>query len=180
MITNQFDTSAILNSLSAIAALSAVILAILSERRAQKRFEQSNEIQERIAAGNIRPLLRIRENIMGYDIKITLNNDGLGPAVITNITFTKENRSGNSIGAILDTVKFGSVAVFSERPDYLRAGEHINLYLLSAEELNNEGLKDSVPDIFRDVKSRLKGTKISIELEDVLGNKQSNVVRTLD
>ena len=94
---NQIDSSAIVNLFSAIAALSAVILAIFSELRAQKRFKQSNDIQQRIAAANIKPLVIIGQEVADRSRKATLHNDGIGTAVMTNITFTKENRSGNSL-----------------------------------------------------------------------------------
>jgi hypothetical protein len=183
MIANQFDASAILNLLSAIAALSAIILAIASELRAQRRFKQSNEIQERIAAANIKPLLSINQVVAVDERKVTLYNDGLGPAVIRKLTFTKEGRTGDSIPSILEIAKgFGwdSYREFNE-PGYLQARAHIDLLVLSAKGLNGQGFNPTwVEEIFKKVNSEIIGIKISIELEDVLGNKQPNFETTLD
>jgi hypothetical protein len=186
MTANQIDTSAILNALTAIAALSAVILATLSERRAQRRFKQSNEIQERIAAANIKPLLDMHPIVGPDERRVVLHNHGVGSAVIRKIIFTKGKRSGNSIPSILvlENVKefqWDYFERFAEGATYLRGGDHLNLLILSGTSLKGDGLTHaSIDEIFKKLKNAIVGTKISIEFEDVLGNKQPNYEYTID
>lgn len=184
MSANQTDTSAILNFLTAIAALFAVGLAVASELRAQKRFKEGNEIQEKIAAANIKPLLGINQHLVIDLRKVILYNHGLGSAVITNIVFTKGGRSGYSIPSVLEhvtEVSWKSFKEYSHEGTYLRAGDHDDLLVLSGSWLKDQGLTDAqIIETFRKVDSELAGTKISIEFEDVLGNRQPNFEYTLD
>ena len=160
-----------------------MILAILTEIRAQKRFKQSNETQEKIAAANIKPLLSVINNSATNSRKVTLHNDGLGPAVIRKATFTKGNRSGNSIPSILEIAtgfKWDSYGAFFERGINLRPEDHVDLVVLSADGLKAQGFNDAwVKEIFGRVNNELKEIKISIELEDVLGNHQPDFETTL-
>lgn len=180
----QLDSSTIVNLLSAIAALSAVILAVLSELRAQKRFKQSNDIQEKIAAANVKPLLIIGQHIANYGRKVTLSNDGIGTAVMRNVTFTKENRSGNSLPSILNMgrkFQWDSYREFTTPPTYLRAGDNIELLALSHAALMSQGFNEGeIQEIIKSLDSEIIGTNISIESEDILRNKQPNYVITLD
>jgi hypothetical protein len=99
----MLDLNAILNLLSAIAALSAVIVAILSQQHANKQFRQNIELQEKIAAANIRPLLTTRYLSGNPDfIKVALANAGLGTAVITQLAYCKGDRKGTSMPSVLD------------------------------------------------------------------------------
>ena len=181
MTASQIDTSTILNFFSAIAALFAVGLAVASELRAQKRFKQSTEIQERIAAANIKPLLDIHPIVGPDERQVILNNHGLGSAVIRKITFTKGSRSGYSIPSILENTKGLKVFQWDYYEEFskkgvtcLRAGDHLNLLILSADSMKKfDGLTyASIDKIFKKLNSEIVGTKILIEFEDVLGNKQ--------
>lgn len=108
MSANQTDSSAIPNLLTAIAALSAVVLAILTEVRAQKRFRQDVELQSRIASADIRSMLNVEDHLGDKGRKVILLNEGLGPAVITSMTFSKDDRHGTSLPSILNiATKFG-------------------------------------------------------------------------
>jgi hypothetical protein len=187
MTANQFDTSAILNLLSGIAALSAVILAVLSEIRAQKRFKQGNEIQEKIAAANVKPLLGVSNFENVDDCKVVLINHGLGTAIITKTIFSKNNlREEDCLVSVLDvpfTFRWKSACFFEFVGDqnlYLKAGGELDLVWLSRSFLKDQGLPDgTIESIFGAVKSQIKGCRITISYEDVLGNKQKDYDETL-
>jgi hypothetical protein len=184
MSTNQADTSAILNLLTAIAALFAVGLAVASELRAQKRFKQGNEIQERIAAANIKPLLDVDVSVVSDEKRVTLLNEELGTAVITEMVFRKGDRQGNSMPSVIDlAIKFrwGEFTWFGKQGGYLRAGDSIDLLFLSIDILKSQGLPDAtIDEILRTVGSQIKGMGISIRFEDILGNRQANYETILE
>jgi len=184
MSANQTDTSAILNVLSAIAALSAVGLAVASELRAQKRFKQGNEIQERVAAAGIKPLLSINVTVGSNERSVTLSNEGLGTAIITEIVFTKDGRQSNrALPSVLNlNIRFewDFLREFGERGCYLRAGQSVQLASLSIACLMEQGLPNAtVGEILRTVDAQLRGLEISINFEDVLGNRQNPYETTL-
>lgn len=185
MTTNQFDTSAILNLLTAIAALSAVVLAVLSEMRAQKRFKQSNEVQERIAAANVKPLLSVRSINTHDERKVVLINHGLGTAIITKTIFRKKNRTANNtLIAVLDipfTFRWNNIHIFEDNQNlYLRAGDRIDLIYLSRSHLKDQGLPDTtIESIFSTINSQMTGSRITISYDDVLLNKQEDYDGTL-
>jgi hypothetical protein len=184
MTANQFDMPSILNLLSAIAALSAVVIAVLSEMRAQKRFKQGNEIQERIAAASQKPLLAINDHTVAGNRRITLENNGTGTAVITKIRFTKDTRSGDSIPSILDIggpdFEWDAAQRFSDQSAFLRAGGRYVLLELSADRLRGQGFDNAkIQSIFESLTSEIKGIKVSFEVEDALGNKQPSFTITI-
>jgi len=184
MPASQFGWSTILNLLTAIAALSAVILAVASEIRAQKRFKQGNEIQERIAAASIRPLLGVNVTRGFAEIKVTLRNEGLGTADMTEMAFRKGNRQGNSLPSVLDpAIKFqwDSIVRLGKQGAYLRPGKKLVLLFLSIDELKKQGIPDATIDqILESVGSQIKGVDMSIKFQDVLGNAQANFETTLE
>jgi hypothetical protein len=175
--------SAYANLLTALAALSAVIIAVLSEVRAQKRFEKGNEIQEKIAAASIKPLLSINESL-AFNGHVMLLNDGLGPALMTEIIFRKGDTRGNSVHSVFDPAfNFQWRLAYKEFPlgtGYLRAGERFNLLFLDLNDLKRQGLTtDTINAAVQALGSQIAGVQITIHYEDVLGNKQADLQVTL-
>ena len=77
--------------------------------------------------------------------------------------------------------QWDSYREFSLPPIYLRAGDHIDLLALSHVSLMAQGFNENeIQEIFGRLNSEIIGTNISIEIEDVLGNKQPKYVITLD
>jgi hypothetical protein len=184
MATNDIDIIAIILSfLTAIAALSAVILAILTEIRAQKRFKQGNEIQEKIAASSVKPLLTVNESL-GLNGQVVLLNEGLGPAIMTEIVFRKDGRQGNSIYSVFDPAfSFQwhlEYKEFTRGASYMSAGQRVNLLFFDIDDLRRQGLMPRTIDAaVRALSDQITGIEVSIHYEDVLGNRQPHYEATL-
>jgi hypothetical protein len=160
------------NLLSAFAALAAVILAI-----------RGIQIQQRVASASVIPILSIRHIKVGT-IRIVLHNDGLGPALLKKVTYTKDNNSQNSIPLVLEKAKainWDKYAVFSGEDVPLRAGDQHDLLVLSTDELKKQGFNETrINETFRMVNDELKGLKISVEIDNVLGKRQPRFEVTLN
>ncbi len=170
--------------LSVIVAVVALGVAIYFQIQSNKQFKTNMGLQSKIAAGNIKPLLSISESpktIIFSEalIAVVLNNDGLGPAVIKKVIFTKGTISGKSIPRILNVptrprgYEWDAYKEFPETGIYLRAGESIILLKLTLEGLKNQGFYGiSAQQIMANVRSEIRQVKISIEFENILEEKQ--------
>jgi hypothetical protein len=175
----MLDLSSVLNLLSAIAALSAVTIAILSQQRANKQFRQNIELQNRIAAANIRPLLTPRYE-SGLDlIEAALVNAGLGTAVITQLTLSKGDRKGTSIRSVVDLpVELDCYDTLDEPEEYLQSGQDDKMVILSLsrDALKEQGFRGAkIRKTFRLIEEQIDGVILDVDYEDVLGNKQPSL-----
>ena len=167
MNANQFDSSAILNLLTAIAALAAVILAVLTDRRGEK-----------IAAANVKPLLSVSIERSGETWEVLLSNEGLGTATKINVSFTKGEL--HSTTNICDVLEIDSLKP-CVRNFYFLDTEHIHLrtgssfMLLGANRarlLEANHSADFINGLFAQLDEKIQGVVIRANCKDVLGNKQ--------
>jgi hypothetical protein len=175
----MLDLNSVLNLLSAIAALSAVIIAILSQQRANKQFRQNIELQNRIAAANIRPLLTPHYE-SGLDlIEAALVNAGLGTAVIKQLTFSKGDRKGPSIPSVVDLpVELDCYDTLDEPEEYLQSGQDDKMVILSLSRdvLKEQGFRGAeIRKTFRLIEEQIDGVILDVDYEDALGNKQPSL-----
>ena len=172
----MLDLNAILNLLSAIAALSAVIVAVLSQQHANKQFRQNIELQERIAAANIRPLLTTHYLSGSHLIEVALANAGLGTAVITHLAYSKDDRKGTSMPSVLDLpVELDYYDTLYGQDKYLQPREEDKLVIVSLtrDRLKKEGFREAeIRKVFRLVEEQISGVILDVDYEDVLGNRQ--------
>jgi hypothetical protein len=168
--------------LQTIAALASVILAIVAlvvglraEKRSSDRFQAQLEQSERIAKANVRPLLSVYT--LKYEDRkgILLANHGVGTAVVTSMNISKAEKEVTNIAKLFqfpsaiawdDFYRFGETTA-------LRAGDEIQLALLTAEGLMSQGYsREEAMRLLKDFETQNLGIEIRIEYEDVLGNKQ--------
>ena len=180
--------SAILNFLTAIAALAAVVIAVFSENRAQKRFKQDTERQEKLAAANVRPMLTIDLDNRFEQRQISLRNQGLGTAQNIDLTFAKGNRQSKCrmIDAFDTTYDgpFDSCMRFGDKEEnHLRPGGEYVLLLVTRKSLEQQGLsqkQEKIDQIFEALDKQIDGLTIVVNCEDVLGNQQKEFHVTLE
>lgn len=159
---------AILNLLTAIAALAAVVLAVFSENRARKT-----------AAANVRPMLTVNWYHSPDKIWIVLSNQGLGTAKSLHFTFTRAGRqSKRSVIDVFDETEsdytFDNVVRFRHEEEvHLRPSGEYALVSVSREHLEKQGIKpEDISKIFAEVNQQIRGLTIAVNCEDVLGNPQ--------
>lgn len=173
------DLISILNLLSAMAALSAVIIAILSQQRANRQFHQNIELQNRIAAANIRPLLTTHYESGSDWIEAALVNAGLGTAVITQLTLSKGDRKGCSILPVVDLpVELDCYDTFEGPEEYLQSGQDDKMVILSlsTDALKKQGFREAqIRKTFHLIEEQIGGVILDVDYEDVLGNKQPSL-----
>ena len=180
------DTATLISSASDIASvllsLAAIIIAIRTEARASKRFIADMEASERIAVAQLRPLLAIFVSEFVDHKAITLENHGAGAAVITDVSFSKNNKKVKNVALLFD------LQVQVEWDDYwtfrqfggLQPGQEITLVKLTQESLIMQG--HSPPgalQVLEEWQQQIHGIQFHIEYEDLLGNKQDDYERIL-
>lgn len=168
--------------LTAIAALSGVVLGVLSIKRQEV-------LQKELTATQMKPILKIEIVTSSSENRIVLCNIGLGPAVITNIEFSRDGKKlgySNLVGKITFRTLAGyfnsweSAKSFDSEKSYLEAGERINLIEVSAGYLSKKGFTAAEIDslLYAWVK-QMVGLTIKITYEDVFGNRQPNLEDTI-
>jgi hypothetical protein len=159
------DWSAVSGIASAVIALAALTFSVQSFK-AQQRWSEKN------ARANVRPFFWTK--LQTYqDLKsIILRNDGVGPAVVTTATFTKNGRSTNRLVELFDVPipvweMFTAVSPGRVVPPQ---GE-IVLVKQSLNHLLGQGIDASQGrDILKDWQSQRRGIEIRVEFEDIYGN----------
>lgn len=163
---------------SAIIALAALFFSIASFRFQQRRADQ-------LAKGNVKPKLWIISQ--GYkDLKsIQLWNHGVGPAIIKSAQFEKAGKRTDSIVELFKAVNSGVRAqagpikwvrfVGLKSGRAIPAQGYITLVAQSLEYLQVQGIDD---DAARQLLDRWQaektGIEVTIEYEDILGNKMES------
>lgn len=174
---------AIATLLSVVVAAFAVILAIRAEFRASQRFRAEIELQKQVAEANIKPILAVFTSEFLNNKGIVLTNAGIGTAIITNINFSRGDKTVKSMPYLFDfpsKVIWDYFWTFGERAHYLVAGKSIDLIRLTADHLIEHGFsEDKADEILNSMQEQMSGIGIKVEYEDILGNKQKIYERTL-
>jgi hypothetical protein len=130
----------------------------------------------RFAAMNVKPLVSVETNDYEDMKSVILVNHGLGTAVITHISISKDGTPArdNNIVTLIDPknkIQWDDYSYFTQKQEYLRAGQQIYLAKLYD---NKSSIKKQVLSQWN---NRLSGIKIHICYKDVLGNKQPDYIR---
>ena len=176
--TVEWSTIAAISS--AVIALVALVYSVISFNKQQRRAEQH-------AQANMRPILKIRTQKYVNRKAIILRNVGIGPAIITNATFSKECKSTNKIVDLFEQLPIPFWEKFINLPDgtVLPAHEDSILVLQTSGHLTDANVQetsitnDQALDILKRWDRIKSGIHVSIEYEDVLGNTQDSVDLTL-
>jgi hypothetical protein len=174
---------AITSGLSVILAITAAIIAVRTEIRAQKRFETDLKHQEKLTAASIKPIVAIFTSEFMNNKGIILSNAGTGTAVITFIEFSKNNRTAKSMPMLFNLpgdFKWDNYWSFGENKHYLKDGISIDLIRLSSQNLREQLLgEDEIERLLNSWQAQMYGITIKIKYEDMLGNSQEEYTRTL-
>lgn len=170
--------------LTVIVAVSALIFSVVNENRNAKRFQTQIDQSDRIAKAQVRPILSVLR--LGYkNMKgIKLINSGAGPAIIhvKSDIFCKNKKYSYNITELMQfehNFSWNDYFTVGENT-FLKAGEEINLCLLTEGHLINQGIsKNKAEKILQDFDEHKKGINIRIEYEDVLGNPQPVLIDSL-
>ena len=196
------QTAAVLASLAV--AIAALFLAINTEERSARRFEEQllraqeqlanareaakldAERTERqlsaartIAEMSVRPLLAIASSGTADRKGVILRNSGLGAAVITKVEFRKGERLSRNLAELLKfniRVKWENFFDFGEAVHFLKAGESKVLAAISLRNLTKQGLTTGQSiALLEDYEQEISGLSVLVEYEDVLGNPQEPI-----
>jgi hypothetical protein len=175
---------AISGILSAVAAATAIFVAVQVEQRAHRRFEQQLQLEITSATAHVKPLISVYPSKFIDRKAITLTNAGLGTAVITGVTFSKgtvvEREALYKLFTFSHNVVWDYYWLFTESTYYVQAGQKIVLVDLKENGLTEDGhAKAEVFEILNSLQQQMEGVKIEIAYSDVLGNKQPNYKITL-
>lgn len=171
--------------LSALAALSAVLVALHVERRARQRFQQQLDRETRIAHANLKPLLAVYPSKFINHKAVRLENYGLGTAVITSISFSEngrvvQHRNLAKLFSLPHSPVWDYFWTFREKVYYVRSGEKIIMVELTMKNLLGQGFDESTAlSILKNWQEQLNKITIDISYEDILGNPQEPYKVTL-
>ena len=170
--------------LSAVAAATAIFIAIQVERRSNRRFEQQLQLEIAAATAHVKPLISVYPSKFIDRKAITLTNAGLGTAIITGVTFSKgtvvERQALYKLFTFSRNIVWDYYWLFTEATYYVQAGQKIVLVDLKEKGLTEDGHeKAEVLEILNSLQKQMEGVTIEIEYSDVLGNKQPNYKITL-
>ena len=168
---------AICGIFSGAAAIVAIVIAMLVERRTNQRFSQQLQREETLAIANLKPLISVYPSKFIDHKAITLCNYGLGTAVITDVTFSKgdivEKKALFKLFSFPQQIIWDYYWIFREKRYYIQAGQKIKLLELTEKGLAEDGRgKKEIQEILESLQQQMGGVKINIECSDILGNKQ--------
>jgi hypothetical protein len=163
----------LISLLAVIVAAVALVFAVVSERRAGRRFEEGLRLQERLGIASVRPYLVIRGVRAEDSIRLLLRNAGLGVAIVTSLRFQLGNREASDIITLLDMPALWVDAAFSADRTSLAPNDEIELFRLTKLYLHDQGLTQrTINEQFQSFQRGLVGVTLRIVYEDVLGNGQ--------
>lgn len=160
-------------------ALGALIIACLSIFLGAWQVYQA----DRTVHTNIKPILDIGiiENKEG-NRGVFLRNYGLGPAEITSVELYKNGKKLENLRSLLTynypygTYDFGN----HSNSSYIQKEQEITLALVSEADLKQKNFTETqINETIEFFRNRLSGTSIKIAYEDVLGEKQKPLDRTI-
>ena len=174
---------AIAGLLSIVIAVIAIYIAIETEKRSHSRFKEEQNLSRQIAEANVKPIISIWTveyiNLKG----IKLINCGTGPAIVTSIYFTKNEKQVFNIAELFNIERqfyWDTFWTFSDTKFFIQADRNIKLVEVSLENLVKQGISLSDANLILDNwQSELEGITINIEYCDVFGNPQIPYFRTL-
>lgn len=176
--------SSITAVISSLAAIIAIVIAIIVEIRSHKRFSEQLKREEKLALANIKPLLDIYPSKFINHKAVTLHNYGVGTAIITSITFSKDAKSENA--SLVNLFNFPQRIVwanfwnFRQKVYYIQAGQDLVLLKLTEENLSNQGFDEkTIKSILSSCEEQMRGINIQITYSDILGNIQEKYNATL-
>ena len=176
------DIEAWVGFATVILAVVAVFISVRTEMRSQSRWKADHDREREVATANARPLLSISG--LGYEDRrgLRLTNDGIGPALVTNVSISNGGRTGNTVA---DVVNLGHRVVWNTfrrfRPPFQPVGVGQERTII---ELTAAGLRDKeiqprefsdaeISEIMRKLKDELAVVQIQITYTDIFGNVQS-------
>ena len=169
--------------LSVMIAIIAIIISIRAEQRAEKRFLSEMALQEKTAQASVKPILAVFTSEFAENKGVILSNAGVGTAIITKITFARDDKEVQALPQLFDlpeNVIWDNYWVFGSRKHYLIAGKSIDLIRLSANNLKEQGFSDrKISSLLKAMQDQMNGITINIDYQDVFGNKQEDSGRTL-
>ena len=174
--------SIFVNCLSFFVAFMAVVIALLAQYYASKRFSKQLVQQEKIAVANVKPLLAIINEDKIDRKGLFLTNGGIGTAVITGIAFTNGGMVETSLAPFFNlpgNPTLDNSRDFRAPVSYLKAGDEIPLILLSETNLVNQDFDSAkIASIFTAWQQQKIGITITIRYEDIFGNPQNYLQKT--
>ena len=170
------DIQTSISILSLTVAIIAIVVAFRVENRNQKRFDQGISESKKIAEANVKPLLAIYT--IGYETfrGMRLANQGQGTAVITNVVLHKNGVEGQNAADLVDlpqSMFWDTYWRFGGTNLYIKAGDERRLLELSQKNLIAQGIDEKeASEILSILKDEMNNIEITIEYEDIIGNKQ--------
>lgn len=172
---------------SSIAAVSSAVIALAALGYSVFMFNSQQNRAEEHAQANLRPILTIRTQAYANRKAIILRNVGVGPAVITSATFSKEGKPTNNVVELFEELPIPYWETYINLPDgtVLPAQEDSILvlqtsrHLMDADVQGVEITKERALEILEQWDEIKSGIHASIKYEDVLGNTQNAVDLTL-
>lgn len=159
-----------------IAAITAIVIGIY-------QFRKQQNSADRIAHANIKPLLKILYYDFDEEKKITLDNLGLGTAIITSVKFHKDNEIYPNVSKVSELLildlddhkpRIDNVWKFLV-PTYIRPGSGITIAQITRSFLKGQKFDDiQIDEILKSWARQLTNISIEMEYTDVLGEKQEN------
>ncbi|SRR6266403_2258865 len=166
----------VVGAFSAFAALAAVIVAVCSERRNQKRFDEQLREARELAQANVKPLLTVSSQTYADLKSVRLTNRGIGSAVITKVEFSRGQRRTTDLVDLFQIKEEFSWETFRRLPKsrfFVAPNETIDLVKLSARHLHDQGVSEQrAASILEQWQQQKSGIHVLLEYEDVLGNTQ--------
>ena len=174
----------IVGALSAFAALAAVIVAVCSERRNQRRFDEQLRESRELAQANVKPLLSVSSQTYADLKSVRLINRGIGSAVITKVEFSRGQQRTTDLVDLFQINGEFSWETFRRLPKsrfFVAPNETIDLVKLSAPHLHGQGVSEQETiSILAQWQQQKSGIHVRLEYGDVLGNPQPACDETLN
>lgn len=174
----------IVGALSAFAALAAVIVAVCSERRNQRRFDEQLRESRELAQANVKPLLAVSSQTYADLKSVRLTNRGIGSAIITKVEFSRgQQRTTDLVDLFQINERPFLWETFRRLPNryFVAPSDTIYLVKLSAPHLRQQGLSEQeAGSILAQWQQQKSGIHVLLEYEDVLGNPQPACDETLN
>jgi hypothetical protein len=167
-------------------AVASVIIALLALFFSFFSFQLQQRRAYRLARGNVKPKLWIISQVYGDLRSIRLWNHGVGPAIIKSAQFEKEgHQRTNRIVDLFNAVNSGvrtrtgtvewATFVGLESGRAIPAQGYITLVEQSLENLRGQGInKRTARLLLNRWRAEKTGIKVTIEYEDILGNKMES------
>jgi len=131
---------------------------------------------DRIVHTNIKPILHIVDDNYNEKESITLVNSGLGPAIITDMKFFKNEKELKDINTLFERLPYNGgykYTYFGGTVSYIQKDQKEILVEITSEDLKQRNNSDSqIKYIMEAWDEAINGTRIFIAYTDILGEKQ--------